>query len=301
MSGNGCNMSDGYGIHLRGGVITEKNADECTVRVRIPAGNLTIEQMRGLATIAKAHGKGFVHFTTRQTIEIPHLNPAHLPRIARKLAKNGTPLGSERDEVVNVIACPGIERCKYANVDTIGLARKIDERLFGKTMPVKIRIAISGCPNACTSPMLNEIGIIGRIQPLRIPGQCTGCGTCAKYCRESAITVKNGVSVLDMAKCIQCGICIQSCPFDLLQSQFRHYLIMVGGRRGRHPRIGRVMMVVEDEDKVVEIIEKIVRWVYRRAWSGRLLSEQLDDLHFDEFRKEIAAEFSGDIATGTPG
>jgi dissimilatory sulfite reductase (desulfoviridin) alpha/beta subunit len=76
---------------------------------------------------------------------------------------------------------------------------------------------------------------------------------------------------------------------------------MVGGRRGRHPRIGRVVMLVESEDKVVEIVEKIVRWVYRRAWSGRLLSEQLDDLHFEEFRKEIAAEFSDDTATGTPG
>ncbi|MDD1673614.1 MAG: 4Fe-4S binding protein [Methanomicrobiales archaeon] len=294
-------MSNGYGIHMRGGVITERNPDFCTVRVRIPAGNLTIEQMRGLATIAKTHGPGFVHITTRQTIELPHLNPSDLPRIARKLAKNGTPLGSERDEVVNVIACPGTERCKYANIDTIGLAKKIDERLFGREMPVKMRIAISGCPNACTSPMLNEIGIMGRIQPLRIPGQCTGCGTCAKYCRENAIVVKNGVSVLDPVKCIQCGICIQSCPFGLLQSKFRHYLIMVGGRRGRHPRIGRTVMMVEDEEQVVAVVERIIQWVYRRAWSGRLLSEQLDDLHFDEFRKEIAAEISGSTGMQTLG
>ena len=293
-------MSNGYGIHMRGGVITERDTDFCTVRVRIPAGNLTIEQLRGIATIARAHGPGFVHVTTRQTIEIPHVKPSELTRITRKLAKNGTPLGSERDEVVNVIACPGIERCKYANVDTIGLAKKIDERLFGRDMPVKMRISLSGCPNSCTSPMLNEIGIIGRIQPLRIPGQCTGCGTCAKYCRENAIVIKNGVSMLDPVKCIQCGICVQSCPFGLLKSKFRHYLILVGGRRGRHPRIGRQVMLVEDEEKVVTIVEKIVQWVYRRAWSGRLLSEQLDDLQFDEFRKEIAKEFSGDTATEIP-
>ena len=41
------------------------------------------------------------------------------------------------------------------------------QSLFGKEMPVKMRIALSGCPNACTSPMLNEIGVIGRIRPLR--------------------------------------------------------------------------------------------------------------------------------------
>jgi hypothetical protein len=40
--------------------------------------------------------------------------------------------------------------------------KKIDEKLFGKEMRVKMWIVISGCPNACTSRMLNEIGIIGR-------------------------------------------------------------------------------------------------------------------------------------------
>jgi anaerobic sulfite reductase subunit C len=38
---------------------------------------------------------------------------------------------------------------------------------------------------------------------------------------------------------------------------------------------------------VLFTIEKIVDWVYRRAWSGRLLSEQLDELHFEKFREEI--------------
>jgi hypothetical protein len=32
--------------------------------------------------------------------------------------------------------------------------------------------------------------------------------------------------------------------------------------------------------------------VYRRAWSGRLLSEQLDELHFEKFRQEILHEIS---------
>lgn len=294
-------MAEGYGIHMRGGVITERDTDFCTVRVRIPAGNISIDQLRGIAALAKRYGRGSVHITTRQTIEIPHLKPADLPKIGRRLAKNGTPIGSERDEVVNIIACPGTERCKYANIDTITLAKKVDEKLFGKEMPVKMRISISGCPNACTSPMLNEIGIIGRIQPLRIPGMCTGCGTCVKYCKENAIIIKNGVSVLDPLKCVQCGVCIQSCPFHLLQSKHQHYLIVVGGRRGRHPRLGRTLMMVEDEVLAVQVVERIVQWVYRRAWSGRLLSEQLDDLHFDEFRKSIAEEFTTGTGSQIPG
>jgi anaerobic sulfite reductase subunit C len=288
-------MRTNFGIHMKGGIITERDADHCTVRIRAPAGILSTDQMRGIATIAKKYGTGIVHCTTRQTIEIPHVNPKSLKKIEKSLEKNGTPIGSERDEIVNIIACPGIERCKFANIDTINLAQKIDQKLFGKEMPVKMRIAISGCPNACTSPMLNEIGIIGRVRPLRTEGLCTGCGTCVEYCKENAIVVKNGISVLDPARCVQCGVCIQSCPFDLLKAEYRHYLVLVGGRRGRHPRIGRELLTIENEDHVIYVIEKIVNWVYRRAWSGRLLSEQLDDLHFEKFRQEILKEISDKI------
>lgn len=280
-------MQTTFGIHMKGGVITERDADFCTVRLRAPAGVFSVEQIRGIATIAKKYGNGNIHCTTRQTLEIPHVSPALLKKLERDLLKNGTPVGSEKDEIVNIIACPGIERCKFANIDTIGLARKADEKLFGKEMPVKMRIAISGCPNACTSPMLNEIGIMGRIRPLRTPGLCTGCGTCVQYCKEKAIVIRNGISVLKEDKCVQCGVCVRSCPFEILKADHRHFLVSVGGRRGRHPRIGRELLTADSEEEVLFAIDRIVNWVYRRAWSGRLLSEQLDDIHFEKFREEI--------------
>jgi len=283
-------MRTDFGIHMKGGVITERDADFCTIRIRAPAGIFSVEQLRGIAKIAKKYGTGTVHCTTRQTLEIPHVKPVMLKKIEKALAKNETPVGSEKDEIVNIIACPGVERCKFANIDTISLAKKIDEKLFGKVMPVKMRIALSGCPNACTSPMLNEIGVIGRVRPLRIPGLCTGCGTCVEYCKEKAIRIRNGISELNEDKCVQCGVCIQSCHFDILKAEHRHFLITVGGRRGRHPKIGRPLLTVETEEQVIFAIQKIVDWVYRRAWSGRLLSEQLDELHFEKFRQDIITQ-----------
>jgi anaerobic sulfite reductase subunit C len=285
-------MYKDFGVHMKGGVITERNPDLCTVRIRLPAGKISVDQLRGISRIAKKYGVGIVHCTTRQALEIPHIQPSLLGRIEKALAKNGTPVGSERDEIVNIIACPGTDRCKFANIDTISLAQKIDARIFGKEMPVKIRIAVSGCPNACTSPMLNEIGIIGRVRPVRTPGLCTGCGTCVQYCKENAIQIKNGVSVLDPKKCVQCGVCIRSCPFNTIQADHRHYLLLVGGRRGRHPHLGRDLIMLGKEDQVVSVVEKIVTWVYRRAWSGRLLSDQMDDLQFEQFKQEIAKNIS---------
>lgn len=279
-------------IHTRGGVITEIDPDFCAIRLRLPAGILPVEKMTGIAEIATKYGCGEVHLTTRQTMEIPHVDPEHLEEIERDLEENGTPVGSEHDEVVNIIACPGTAQCKYSNIETFGLAQRIDERVSGRDMPIRVRISIAGCPNACTSPILNEIGVIGRILPLRISGLCTGCGTCAEYCKEKAITIKNGISELIPERCVQCGICIQSCHFDLLESEYRHYLITVGGRRGRHPAPGRELVSVETEDEVVEIIDRIVTWIYRNAWSKRHLADQLDEIDFDAFKEKIREEFS---------
>ena len=51
-------MRTNLGVHMKGGIITERDADRCTVRIRAPAGILSVEQMRGIATIAKKYGTG---------------------------------------------------------------------------------------------------------------------------------------------------------------------------------------------------------------------------------------------------
>jgi len=278
-------------LYSRGGIITERDADYATVRVRIPAGVLSAAQVRQLGKISEKYGDGTLHLTMRQTLEIPHVKPENFEKIAKALEKNGTPLGAEQNEVVNIMACPGTERCKYANCETIDLARKIDERVFGKVLAIRLRIAISGCPYMCNSPLLNDIGVIGRIRPLRIPGLCTGCGTCVEYCKQHAIALKNGVSVLDESKCVQCGVCIHSCPYQLLKSEYDHYQITVGGRRGASPAVGRELVTVETAEEVVEVVERIVYWVYRSAWSGRPLADQMEEIGYDAFAEGIRKEF----------
>lgn len=282
-----------YALYSRGGIITERNADYATVRLRVPAGILSADQIRQIARISVKYGDGSLHLTMRQTVEIPHVNPENLAKVAKALEKNGTPIGAEQNEVVNIMACPGTERCKYANCETIDLARKVDARVFGKELPIRLRIAISGCTYMCNSPLLNDIGIIGRIRPLRIPGLCTGCGTCVEYCKQHAIALRNGVSVLDESKCVQCGICVHSCPYHLLKTEYDHYQITVGGRRGTSPRVGRELVTVETEEEAVEVVDRIVYWVYRTAWSDRALADQMDEIGFEKFAEGIRKEFGG--------
>jgi dissimilatory sulfite reductase (desulfoviridin) alpha/beta subunit len=276
------------GLFTRGGIITERDPDFCIVRLRMPAGMITPDQMAEIGAIAKRYDIGQIHLTTRQTMEFPHVDPSQLEGLLGELEENGTPLGAEREEVVNVTACMGTRHCKYGNIDSIALANEIDKKFFGKELPVKVRIAISACPNGCESERLNEIGITGIRRPIRDPGLCTGCGTCTHYCREKAIAVENGVIVMDHGKCMDCGFCIHPCPFHIIQAADPEYRITVGGHRGRHPMIGRHLITVQSEEEVLRVVDKIINWIYRQASSGSLLPEQLDELEFDNFKNAIA-------------
>jgi dissimilatory sulfite reductase (desulfoviridin) alpha/beta subunit len=275
------------GIYTRGGIITERDPEFCIVRLRMPAGMVTPAQLQEIGAIAERYGVEALHLTTRQTMELPHVDPSRLEPLLAELEANGTPLGAEREEVVNVTACMGTRHCKFGNIDSVGLAKEIDRRFFGRDLPVKVRIAISACPNGCESERLNEIGITGIRKPVRDPGLCTGCGTCANYCREKAIIMEDGAIVLDKGKCMECGFCILPCPFQILKGEDPEYRITVGGHRGRHPKIGRHLITVKTPEDVLRVVDKIIYWIYRQASSGSLLPEQLDDLEYDRFREAI--------------
>lgn len=273
--------------YLKGGIIPEADPDYYIVRLRTPAGMLTPDKMSGIARIARKYGVTEVHCTTRQTVELLHVKHEDLDKMAASLEKNGTPVGAERDEVVNITSCLGTDHCKYAVIDSKSLARKLDEKFFGKEMPVKVRIAISACPNGCTSERLNEIGITGLRKPVRNMGLCTGCGTCGHYCREHAINIVNGKLKMENEKCMLCGFCIYACPYQYINFEEGRYLITLGGRRGRHPQIGRTFFIAKSEDDVVTIVEKIIYWIFRSIASDKMLPEQLTDEEFAEFRERV--------------
>jgi dissimilatory sulfite reductase (desulfoviridin) alpha/beta subunit len=280
-------------LFTKGGIITERDPNFCIVRLRMPAGMITPAQIREVGEIASRYGVEQIHLTTRQTMEFPHVDPSKLTGLLAELEANGTSLGAEREEVVNITSCLGTRHCKFGIIDSVALAERIDREFFGKELPVKVRIAISSCPNGCESERLNEIGITGIQKPIRDPGLCTGCGTCTHYCREKAIEVVDGVILLHTSKCMECGFCIMPCPFHLISGAPPEYRITVGGHRGRHPRIGRHLIDARSEDDVIRVVDKIIYWIYRQASSESLLPEQLDELDFEKFRQEIVSTIGG--------
>lgn len=281
-------------LESAGGVITHRDPSRCTVRLRCPAGLLTPEQLEGLGRIARDAGIESVHLTTRQTLELPGINPVSISPLLKALEENGTPLGAERNEVVNVVACPGTASCRLAAIETHQLARELDRRFFGVELPVKMRIGISACPNMCAGESLCEIGITGIRHPLRNPVRCTGCGTCANTCREGAIVMVNGELSLDETRCVSCGMCIDRCPFDVLSDEGAAYRVTVGGRRGRHPAVGRELLTVRTPDQVVAVVGAVLDRCYRRAYMERHFADQLDIMDLDQLRAELNRRFNSE-------
>ena len=57
--------------------------------------------------------------------------------------------------------------------------------------------------------------------------KCTGCATCAKTCPQGAIEIVTSTNLdnnkyevekyqVDTGYCIQCGLCVEACPYDAL-------------------------------------------------------------------------------------
>ena len=57
---------------------------------------------------------------------------------------------------------------------------------------------------------------VGGSGPLSCKYGCLGYGTCTKACKYGAISVKNGVAVVDEDLCVGCMACAQVCPRKLI-------------------------------------------------------------------------------------
>ena len=57
-------------------------------------------------------------------------------------------------------SCIGVDYCRFALGDSIGLAVKIERRLRGIDTPAKLKLATAGCPRNCSEALIEDVGAV---------------------------------------------------------------------------------------------------------------------------------------------
>jgi sulfite reductase beta subunit-like hemoprotein len=134
------------------------------VQVKVPRGDLTPEQFRGLAAIMREYSGGFARTTCHQNFVLRWVRDEAVYDVWRRLGDLG--LGDAgADQVNDVVSCPGTDSCKLGITSSMGLNRAVQQRIeaMGITDPLtkRIHIKMSGCPNGCSQHHVGNIGFYG--------------------------------------------------------------------------------------------------------------------------------------------
>ncbi len=149
----------------------------------------------------------------------------------------------------------------------------------------KLKISISGCPNACSRPQIADIGIVGYVKPLVDPDDCTVCGACEKVCKDRAITVNEAAPVFDRKACLGCTLCRDICPNDCIRLSEPAVRILAGGKLGRHPHLANVVGTADTPEQMIHLIDRLAIDYIENAREG--------GERFADFRLRIRKEAEG--------
>ncbi|MGH9667191.1 MAG: nitrite/sulfite reductase, partial [Bryobacteraceae bacterium] len=137
------------------------------VTVKVPEGNLTGEQLRGVAKLAEDAGDGVVRVTMNQNLVLGFVALANLKRVYAALRILGL-ADSGAHELEDIITCPGAYSCNLGLTKSMNLGAALSGvvREYRDPEVRKLSIKISGCPNSCGQHWIGDIGFYGNARKI---------------------------------------------------------------------------------------------------------------------------------------
>lgn len=286
--------------------ITKHRHHTC-LRIRVPGGNLPVNFLPLIQSIAENYGNGTVHITARQGFEIPGIPFDKMDEINNKIAPLIQTLEIDRGVAIaddargypaagtrNVSACIGNRVCPFAVFDTTALAWEVEKIIYPNDPHVKI--AITGCPNDCIKGHLQDIGIIGQVEPIYDPTRCISCQACVNNCKKvatGALSFENYKVKRDPRLCIGCGECVVQCPTGAWTRGGKFFRLVIMGRTGKkNPRLARGFIDWTDRDSVLKICSNLYNYIDK--YIDRTLPKEhvgyiVDRTGFNVFKDEVLA------------
>jgi sulfite reductase (ferredoxin) len=152
-------------FRLQHGIYGQRQQGVQMVRIKIPFGGLTANQLRRVAELADRYGTGVGHVTTRQDIQLHFVPLHHVGTIMRRLAEVGlTTREACANTVRNVTACHLAGVCQGEIFDVTPYAKTVALHLLrnplNQSLPRKFKIAFSGCRHDCALTPIHDIGLL---------------------------------------------------------------------------------------------------------------------------------------------
>lgn len=127
------------------------------VEAPVFAGELSTDELRDLAIIAREHAGGFMALTGGQNVLFRLADGSRRAEAQHALSRAG--FGGEiREQRASFRVCPGSHECRMGLVPTRDVAlaaiNAMGEAGLGREW------SISGCPNSCSQPQLAAVGIV---------------------------------------------------------------------------------------------------------------------------------------------
>lgn len=152
---------------LRINAAPQRQPGYSTVKVFLPLGDISADQMRGLARLCQQYIRETVRTTVEQNILVRWVPTGNLPDFydgLRELDLAEVGAGTLAD----ITACPGTDSCKLGICSSRGLAALLHQKFHNGLANLAdrqdLKVKISGCFNSCGQHHIADIGFFGSVQ-----------------------------------------------------------------------------------------------------------------------------------------
>jgi sulfite reductase (ferredoxin) len=146
-------------------VIEQRQDGYVVVAVNLPLGDLTSDQARTLADIARTYVGDNIRTTVEQNIVLRFVSKADLSQLYSELKEAGL-AAPGASTIVDVTSCPGTDTCKLGIAASRGLGGVLRKGLAARSAELDeavkgLHIKVSGCFNSCGQHHVADIGFYG--------------------------------------------------------------------------------------------------------------------------------------------
>ncbi len=142
------------------GAILQRDKETYAIVPRIPVGLVTPEIFKKIADVVNKYDIPIMKITSGQRLALVGIKEDDVNQVWNDLEMDA---GKAKELCVHYVqACPGTAVCKFGKQDSLGMGIELEKLFYGKDLPAKVKIGISGCPFCCGESYVRDIGLIGK-------------------------------------------------------------------------------------------------------------------------------------------